>query len=204
MLSGLLLAEICRGSADLVERTADEAGAVIRSKKGDFLLTLDERVTRGADVRIVVECKDRPVSARQIREELAAARQNRSAAAALVCFTTEHAPAAVAPFHLHGNDVYCVLDRAAPEPEVLEAAVRLTRLVALATLDKVESEVDAAAAHTALEGIRGQLDAIRALKSQLTSIGSASQQVEPGSRPASRRRPGAPHRRRRRPSDARP
>lgn len=177
---GVLLADICHGSSDLVERTADEAGAVIRSKKGDFLITLDERVTRGADVRIVVECKDRPVSARVMREELADARHNRSAAAALVCFTTEHAPAAVAPFHLHGNDVYCVLDRSAPEPEVLEAALRLTKLVALATLDKVESDVDTAAAHAALDAIRGQLDAIRGLKSQLTSIGTASHQVGQG------------------------
>jgi Trp operon repressor len=177
---GASLADICRGSDDLLERTADEAGAVIRSKKGDYLITLDERVTRGADVRIVVECKDRPVSARLMREELAAARQNRSAAAALVCFTAEHAPAAVAPFLLHGSDVYCVLDRAAPEPEILEAAVRLARLVALVSLERVESEVDTAAASTALEQIRGQLDAIRALKSQLTSIGTASQQVSTG------------------------
>lgn len=177
---GLLLADVCHGSSDLLERTGDETGAVIRSKKGDFLVTLDERVTRGADVRIVVECKDRPVSARAMREELAAARENRSAAAALVCFTTDHAPASIAPFHLHGNDVYCVLDRVAPDPAVLEAALRLARLVALATLDKVESEVDAAAAQAALEGIRGQLDAIRALKSQLTSIGTTSLQVSQG------------------------
>lgn len=177
---GALLADICRGTSDLLERTSDEAGATIRSKKGDFLVTLDERVTRGADVRIVVECKDRPTSARQMREELAAARENRSAAGALVCFTTEHAPAAVAPFHLRGNDVYCVLDPAAPQAEVLEAALRLARLVALASLDRVESEVDTVAANSALDAIRGQLDAIRGLKSQLTSIGTASQQVSNG------------------------
>lgn len=177
---GQMLAEICRGSSDLLERCADDAGAMIRSKKGDFVITLDERVTRGNDVRVVVECKDRPVSARQIREELAAARQNRAAAAALVCFTTEHAPAAIAPFHLHGNDVYCVLDSAEPDPAVLEAALRLTRLVALAGLDHVAAEVDAAAAHAAIEQIRGQLDAIRSLKVQLTSIGSASAAVSGG------------------------
>jgi hypothetical protein len=177
---GALLADICRGSSDLLERTADEAGALIRSKKGDFLVTLDETVTRGADVRIVVECKDRPVSARVIREELAAARQNRSAAAALVCFTTEHAPAAVAPFHLHGRDIYCVLDRNAPEPEILEGALRLARLVALASAERVEAEIDTAAANAALEQIRGQLDGIRALKSQLTSIGNASRDVSVG------------------------
>ncbi|MDP8903822.1 MAG: hypothetical protein M3N29_00650 [Chloroflexota bacterium] len=177
---GAVLADVCRGTGDLLERTSDEAGAVIRSKKGDFLVTLDERVTRGADVRVVVECKDRPVSARAIREELAEARHNRGAAAGLVCFTTDHAPAAVAPFHLHGSDVYCVVDRLAPQPEVLEAALRLARLVALASLDTIEAEVDSAAVSAALEQIRGQLDAIRGLKAQLTSIGTASQHVSAG------------------------
>jgi hypothetical protein len=43
---GQLLADVCHGSSDLLERTGDETGAVIRSKKGDFLVTLDERVTR--------------------------------------------------------------------------------------------------------------------------------------------------------------
>jgi hypothetical protein len=177
---GSLLADICRGSADTMERTSDEAGALIRSKKGDFLVCLDERITRGADVRIVVECKDRPVSMRAVREELAAARENRSAAAALVCFTTAHAPAAVAPFLLQGRDVYCVLDAAEPEPEILEAALRLARLVCLTGLDRQEADVDTAAAHAALEQIRGLLDAIRAMKVQLTSIGSVSQDVSKG------------------------
>ncbi|HWH24909.1 MAG TPA: hypothetical protein VNW68_08470, partial [Candidatus Limnocylindria bacterium] len=176
-----LLAEICRGTGDLLERTVDEAGAVIRSKKGDFLLVLDERLTRGADVRIVVECKDRPISARAIREELAAAKQNRGAAAALVCFSTDHAPAAVAPFHLHGTDVYCVVDRSAPDSAIVEAAVRLARLVALAQADDgAEADVDVAAVSAAIEAVRGQLDAVRAMKTQLTSIGTVSQQVSGG------------------------
>lgn len=177
---GGVLADICRGTGDLLERTSDEAGAVIRSKKGDFLIALDERLTRGADVRVVVECKDRPISARALREELAVARQNRAANAALVCFSAEHAPQAVAPFHLHGSDVFCVVDPQAPDPAIIEAALRLARLVALATLDKVEAEVDSTAVSGALDAIRGQLDAIRGLKAQLTSIGTASQQVSGG------------------------
>jgi hypothetical protein len=174
------LADICRGTGDLLERTGDGAGDVIRSKKGDFLITLDERLTRGADLRVVVECKDRPMSARAMRDELAAARQNRSAAAALVCFSTNHAPAAIVPFHLRGSDVYCALDAAAPEPDILQAAVRLARLVALVSLDRQQADIDAGAAGAALEAVRGQLDAIRALKMQLTSIGNASAQVSQG------------------------
>jgi hypothetical protein len=63
---------------------------------------------------------------------------------------------------------------------VLEAAVRLARLLALATLADHEVEVDAAAVAAALTGIREQLEAIRTLKSQLTSIGNATKAVWQG------------------------
>ena len=36
-----MLGDIARGSGDLVDRTGTEAGDVIRSKKGDFVLTID-------------------------------------------------------------------------------------------------------------------------------------------------------------------
>ena len=45
-----------------------------RSKKGDFVLTLDPEVTGGADVRVVVEAKDRAISGRAMRDELREAR----------------------------------------------------------------------------------------------------------------------------------
>ena len=175
-----LLGDVCRGSGDLLERTADGAGDTLRSRKGDFLITLESRLTRGADVRIVVECKDRGMSLRAIRDELDAARQNRSACVALVCFTTAHAPAGIAPFDVRGSDVYCVLDPLAPDRTVLEAAVRLARLLALATLREEQAEVDVAALSAALDGIRGLLDSVRGLKAHLTSIGNASQEVGRG------------------------
>lgn len=175
-----VLADLARGSGDLLDRTADEKGDVMRSKKGDFLLTMDARQSRGAELRIVVECKDRPMSGRAMREELEAAKRNRAACVALVCFSTTHAPSGIAPFDVRAGDVYCVLDPEAPDRAVLEAAVRLARLLALATLREQESEIDPTAIAAALTAIRNQLDAIRALKVQLTSIGTASQAVNAG------------------------
>ncbi len=175
-----LLGELARGAGDLLDRTAAETGDTLRSKKGDFVLTVNESLTRGADLRVVVEAKDRPMSARQVREELREARENRSAAAAVIVFTPTHAPSGVAPFDIRGGDVYCVLDPESPEPATLEAAVRLARLLALATLDGREVEVDANAIHMALAGIREQLEAIKGLKAQLTSIGNATKAVWSG------------------------
>ena len=175
-----MLADIARGAGDLLDRTTTEAGAVLKSKKGDFVLTIDPRVARGNDLRVVVEAKDRPMSMRAMRDELREARENRCAATAVVVFTPSHAPSGVAPFALVGDDVYCVIDPDAPEPATLEAAIRLARLLALASATEREVEVDVAAVRTALTGIREQLDAVRGLKSQLTSISNATKAVWTG------------------------
>jgi hypothetical protein len=117
---------------------------------------------------------------RGIRDELREARENRGAAVGLAVFTPAHAPSGIAPFAIIGEDVYCVVDPEEPEPAVLEAAVRLARLLALASLAEHEAEVNAAAIAAALTGIREQLEAIKTLKSQLTSIGNATKAVWQG------------------------
>jgi hypothetical protein len=179
-LLGAMLGELARGAGDLLDATGLETGSVLKSKKGDFVLTLDQRVARGHDVRVVVEAKDRPMSMRAMRDELREARENRGACVAVAVFTPAHAPTGVAPFTVVGGDVYCVLDPEAPEPANLEAAIRLARLLALSTLAEREVEVDAAAIGTALTAIREQLEVVRALKSQLTSISNATKAVWTG------------------------
>ncbi len=175
-----ILGEIARGSGDLVERTGDRQGDVLRSKKGDFVVTLNPSLCQGADLKVVVEAKDRAISGREIRDELREAKTNRGACVALVVFTPAHAPAGIAPFDMRAGDVYCVVDPESPDRATLEAALRLARLHALATLREREVDVDAAAIQQALHGIREQLELIRSLKSQLTSINGAATQVNGG------------------------
>jgi len=175
-----MLGDLARGAGDMLDRTGTEIGAVLKSKKGDFVLTVDPRAARGADVRLVIEAKDRPMSMRAIRDELREARENRGAAGAVVVFTPAHAPTGIAPFTLVGDDVYCVIDPEDPEPATLEAAVRLARLLAMTSLVEHEVEVDPAAIAAALTAIREQLDVVRTLKSQLTSISNATKAVWTG------------------------
>jgi len=179
LLEGLL-AEGARGAGDMLDRTAAETGSVLKSRKGDFVLTLDPGLTRGHDVRIVIEAKDRPMSLRAIREEMREAKENRGAAVGVIVFTPTHAPSGIDPFTVIGDDVYCVVDPESPEPAFLTAAIRLARLLALATLDDREVEVDAAAIARALAGVREQLEAIKTLKSNLTSISNATKGVWTG------------------------
>jgi hypothetical protein len=175
-----VLGAIARGSGDLLERTGTGTGSTISSKKGDFVLTLNTEATAGHDLRVVIECKDRYVSGRAMRDELRDAKSNRDAAVAVVVFTPAHAPAGIAPFDVRAGDVYCVLDPAAPDCATLEAAVRLARLLALQTLRDHDVEVDAAAVAEALKGVREQLETLRSLKVALTSIGTSAKEVYAG------------------------
>lgn len=179
-LLGGMLGELARGAGDLLDRTADDQGDVIRSKKGDFVITVNPSLTNGADLKLVVEAKDRAISGRAMRDELRAAKTNRGAAIGLVVFTPAHAPTGIAPFDVRAGDVYCVIDPEAPEPATLEAAVRLARLLALASLREAEVEVDATAIGSALTSIREQLELVRGLKATLTSIGTSSKEVAAG------------------------
>ena len=173
-----MLADIARGAGDLVDRTGGEAGGVMRSKKGDFVVTINPAQTGGADLRLVIEAKDRPMSGRAMRDELREAKENRAAAVGLVVFSPAHAPAGIAPFDVRAGDVYCVVDPADPDPSTLEAAVRLARLHAVATLRDSVSEIDGEAIRTVLTAVRAELDAIKGIKSTLTSIANNSTSVQ--------------------------
>jgi hypothetical protein len=174
-----MLADVARGAGDLLDRTGAAAGGVLRSKKGDFVLTIDPARTGGVDVRVVVEAKDRAMSGRAIREELREAKENRAAAVAVAVFGPDHAPAGIAPFDVRAGDVYCVIDPADPDPATLDAAIRLARLHAIASLREAAAEIDGEAIRAALASVRAELDAFRGIKSTLTSIarGTASVQV---------------------------
>jgi hypothetical protein len=173
-----LLADVARGGGDLLDRTGGEAGEVLRSKKGDFVVTVNPAQTGGADVRVVVEAKDRGMSQRSIRDELREARENRSAAVALAVFSPAHAPSGVAPFDVRAGDVYCVIDPADPDRATLEAALRLARLLAIASLRDVGAEVDVEAVRAALVGVRAELDALKGIKATLTSISNSATGVQ--------------------------
>ncbi len=171
------LAHYARGAGDALERTGAGEGDAMRSKKGDFVLTIDPSRTRGADLRVVIEAKDRSMSRRAMAAELTDARENRSAAVALVVFSAQAAPMGIAPFAVVGSDIYAVFDPDANEEVGLEAAVRLARALALLTLREAAGQVDPTAVEEALAEVGQQLAAVQGMKARLTSIGSAARDV---------------------------
>jgi len=171
------LGELARGACDMLERTGTESGDALRSKKGDFVVCIDPSRTRGVDLRIVIEAKDRTVPMRRFATELADARENRRAAVSLAVFTPAAAPSGVAPLALIGNDVFCVYDPEAEDAVALEAAYRLARALALAGLRDASVHLDVPAVQTALADIIRQVGEVQGMKVRLTSISGAADQV---------------------------
>ena len=171
------LARFARGAGDGLERTGAGAGDALASKKGDFVLTVDPSRTRGADLRVVIEAKDRSMSRRVMTAELSDARQNRAAAVAMVVFSPHAAPSGVAPFSLVGTDIYAVFDPDADDDTALEAAVRLARSLALITLREAAGQVDVPAVQEALDDIGQQLALVQGMKAKLTSVGTAARDI---------------------------
>jgi hypothetical protein len=172
-----LLGNAIRGTGEALERTGAASGDIMRSKKGDFVLTIDPLLCAGAELRVVIEAKDRSISWRQIRDELSDAKRNRSAAVAMAVFTPVHAPAGVAPFDVRAGHVLCVIDPDAPDENTLVAALRLARLHAIASLAQQETELDATRLLKTVAAVRAELDLVRGLKTQLTSIGTTATEV---------------------------
>lgn len=171
------LGVLARGAGDMLERTGTDAGDALRSKKGDFVVCIDPSRTRGVDLRIVVEAKDRTVPMRRFATELAEARENRRATVSLAVFTPAAAPSGVAPLALIGSDVFCVYDPDAEGAVALEAAYRLVRALALAGLRDASVQLDVPAVQTALADIIRQVGEVQGMKVRLTSISGAADQV---------------------------
>ena len=176
-----MLADIARGAGDLLDRTGTEAGAADEVEEGR--LRADPR--RAGRARLRPAGRDRgqgppDVDAGDARRAARGAGEPRRGRRRSSSSRRPTRRSGVAPFDLVGDDVYCVIDPEAPEPATLEAAVRLARLLALASLVEHEVEVDAAAIAAALTAIREQLEAVRSLKAQLTSISTATKAVWTG------------------------
>jgi hypothetical protein len=168
------------GTGDLVEQTGTAIGNSVRSRKGDFLITLDPSWTRGLPVRVAVEAKSGRVGIAKLCRDLDETRRNRGAVVAVAVYRAGNAPAGCAPFTLHGEHIICEFDPDDPDETALTAAVRVGRVLALAAVRDRVNVVDATAVRRDLEGIRAQLNTIAGMKSKLTSISTATGDVRNG------------------------
>ena len=179
LLEGLL-ADTARGAGDLLDRTSAEDGAVIESKKGDFVLTLDPGPDRWCGAAMVVEAKDRAISGRAMREELREAKTNRDAAVGLVVFTPAHAPTGIAPFDLRAGDVYASSTPNAPIRQSWRRPCGSPACWQSRRSGNARSMWTPKPSAKRSTGIREQLEQLRTLKSTLTSVVNSTKDVQTG------------------------
>jgi hypothetical protein len=141
------------------------------------VLGIDPTRTRGVDLRVVIEAKDRSVSLRRFSADLAEAKENRRAAIAMAVFTPHGAPAGLAPLAVIGQDVYCLYDPEADEAIGLEAAIRLARALALASLRESTVQLDVPAVQEALAEIQRAVGEVQGMKVRVTGISKAAGEV---------------------------
>lgn len=171
------LGVIARACGDLVERCGTVAGDSVRGRTGDFVLAVNPGVTRGLEVRVAIEAKSGPVGLTAIGRQLEGSRRNRRASVAVAVFRTGCAPTGCAPLTLHGEDVLCELDPEDLDDPGFEAAIRLARALAIASVRRRSVEIDGEAVRRQLEAVRNRLGAVRGMKSKLTSIAGCANEV---------------------------
>jgi hypothetical protein len=172
-----VLADAAMSSGDALEATGTIQGDSIRSKCGDFVLTLDPGFTRGACVRVVVEAKNRSMTLANLASELDQAKANRDAAVGLAVYSRNAAPAGVAPLTVFRNHVFCVLDEDGSDPTALLVALRVARILALGRAGTSAAMIAAEEVLESINLIRDRIARIRGMKTKLTSITKVANEV---------------------------
>jgi hypothetical protein len=165
---------IAKTLGDTVESVGNVPGLGC-SKVGDFVVTINPRDAGGAELRIVLEAKDRSVGLSPMLRELDSAIENRDSRAGIAIYShEEYAPRGAAPFRAHGNRYLCVLDKAEPwDSAALELAYRAARYWAIAELSADGAAVDAEAIAADLTAATTKLKTFADLKRQVTKLHKA-------------------------------
>lgn len=138
------LTPMALATGDTLEPTGALGGNVSRCKNGDAVATISNVVTRQHDVKIVFEIKDKDMTCEGWRSELAAARKNREAVAALgIARSTDHLPGDRRVLILDPLNIVVVFDPEVDDLDLITATYHLLRAQAACTvLEGQEDELD--------------------------------------------------------------
>ena len=174
------LEEAARPYSDAIDPTGDVAGRAGKSKKGDFVATLD-----GSGKRIVFEMKDvDSIGPTRIKAELKEAMDNRDAAyGVLVARSRASLTGGTGWFNEYdGNKLVCALEDADGNPAMdggmIEVAYRWARARAGGAPEaKKEGGVDAALIEEKAREIGEHISEARSIKRECTNIDNSSKKI---------------------------
>lgn len=159
------LETIANHKQHIVSETGNEMGALHR-KTGDHVITIGYGTA--VESRIVVESKNRSLTAKATYDELALARDNREAAASIAVFAKVEQSPMKAPFYLYESGAIIAFDGTNDEL-LLRVAYEWAERIATDS-DNEQAEVDLVGAQTALAELDGALNNTTALTKSLNGI----------------------------------
>lgn len=177
---GERLRSFCVPAGDVLEDCGTMAGAIPRSKVGDFVVTLSPDC-HAAGARIVIEAKESgSYTVKKTVEEAEEARRNRNASICIFVHSARTAPAAIDTLCRHGNDVLCVWDADDERSDiVLKAAYFMGKAMAIRAAQRSKAEAaNYLAIDTAIETIRKQFDGFTEIRTSSNTIRSSAEKIE--------------------------
>ena len=159
------LLAIANAKGHIVEATGDESGCQ-HNKKGDHVITIDRGLS--TEARIVVESKNRGMSATGIFAELESARLNRNAASSIAIFARLDQSPMKTPVFLDGSGAIVSLD-GQNDGVLLKIAYEWAQRIASSST-KHADETDLQAARSSLDNLESAINNTRALNTAFNGI----------------------------------
>lgn len=160
---------------DTAEYVADQPGEKGKSRAGDILVKLNPRDTAKADIRLVIEAKNRTTTAPAILKELDEAMENRLAAAAIAVFSlAEYVPSGLRTWRDYPGCKYiCLSTEDETDSFALEFSYRCARFDALRSVEVAERRIDFTAVQNILKQLRARLNEFIQMKTKLSGAQNA-------------------------------
>ena len=163
---------------DAADGVGNESGADA-SKKGDVLVTLNQKNTNGNDVRLVFEVKRRSMSRRELAEELSGSLKNREAAKAVAVFhDVEDIPtkALRGTFRQFNGHYICVANEDIGWL-ALEVAYGQARIDAMSKHQGATDAIDVDRIQQLLANAQIKLDSLQGVKTRLTQMRKSAEDI---------------------------
>lgn len=174
-----LLSDIAQVTGDKIEHTGEKEGEIAQSKKGDFVITLQD-----SEKKIVVEAKDTYYTQPNIEEEMDEAIRNRNASYGLfIAKSIENVPNKVGWFNEYNGDflVLCLEDsddesNSMPE-ELMKISYRWSKMRIQAKRSVNTEEIDTNAVSQEIEEAERKLESFSNIRRKCTSIEDAADDI---------------------------
>ncbi|KTG11406.1 hypothetical protein AUR64_03895 [Haloprofundus marisrubri] len=174
-----ILSDLVYNTSDEVEYTGDTLGELSGRKVGDFVITLND-----TGQRIVVEAKsDKGYSQRDIKEELAAAVENRDADYGLIVFECEsYIPNKVGYFHEFDTERLSVAlsesNEDDAEPAFLRIAYNWAKTRAVQGYVDAGTAFDPEAVQNAVSEVGDSINRFSSIRTKTTSIRKTANDID--------------------------